>query len=363
MARLTIIVPIYNKAPYLEASLASIISGEFDDFSVILVDDGSTDGSEIIAKAWDKKDTRFQYIHQDNQGLSVARNTGIDAAKTDWVTFHDADDIWHPDAVAALLGDAEKEQAEIAAGVFQRQNGDNIRVDKAFQIYQFIPDFKQDQHLAKKFSTHFSCCNKIFQRSLLKTNRFEAGLYMQDMDFWLRLLFSEYRFLQTEHVVATYIAHEGSESRQRKAERFESLFKLYDGLDQFYKDKGFQAYAQVWQFALLQGAIAFFARWKLEDRDVEGLERICKLLQEIDESVLEAFFNEKNRGNIIPILISIRDSHYDRAQIAHELGPQHFRKSLNRPATLDQIRQAIDPHAPEYEPSLMTKIRSKIGRL
>ena len=358
MVMLSIIVPIYNKSAYLENSLRSITSGSLTHFQVIMVDDGSTDGSSDIAKSWAEKDKRFKYVRQDNQGLSAARNRGIKEAETKWVTFHDADDLLHPDAIAALIHDAEKEEVDIAAGVFQRKNGDNIRIDKAFQTVHLIENFEHDAKLAKKFCTHFSCCNKIFSSHIFKEHRFQPGLYMQDIDFWLRVLFAKYRFLQTEHVVATYVAHQESESRQRKNERFESLFQLYNGLKDYYQKKELDAQSPIWQFALLQGAIAFFARWKLEDNNHQDLDRICDLLNDIPEIVFEDFFNEKNRGNIIPILISIRNKNYSAAKMAHELGPQYFRQNLNRPSTLEEIYTAANTLSSPSEPSFFTKIRT-----
>ena len=319
-SQISIVVPIYNKEEHLEKCLESITTQSFENIEVLLVDDGSTDGCSDICAKFTESDERFNYIYQDNLGLSGARNTGIRLAKSDWITFHDADDLMAPTGLQNVFTDAMEYNADIAAGVFERQNGLNKRIDKVFQEFRLISDFKNDEDLARKYCTHFSCGNKIYKKKVFDKHIFQPGLYMQDIDLWLRLMTAEYTFLQTEHIFATYVAHEGSESRQRNDLRFESLFILINGLDEYYQSKGLSEYHHIWQFALLQGAIAFFAKWKLDDNDVTDLDRIRDVLGRITEQTLEDFFNFKNKGNIIPILVSIRDGNYDLARKSMEVG-------------------------------------------
>lgn len=90
---ISIIVPVYNVAPYLRECLDSICAQNFKDWEVICVDDGSTDGSSAILEEYSTKDSRFRVIHQHNEGVSIARNRGIDVAVGEWLYFIDADDI------------------------------------------------------------------------------------------------------------------------------------------------------------------------------------------------------------------------------------------------------------------------------
>lgn len=89
---ISIIVPVYNVAPFLNQCIRSIVSQSYSDFECILVDDGSTDGSELICDKWAVKDTRIKVLHQNNQGVSVSRNRGIEKAKGEYITFVDSDD-------------------------------------------------------------------------------------------------------------------------------------------------------------------------------------------------------------------------------------------------------------------------------
>ena len=90
--RISIIVPVYNTAKYLHRCLDSILQQSFEDFEVLLVDDGSTDGSGKICDEYIAKDSRVRVFHKDNGGVSSARNVGLDNAVGEWVTFIDSDD-------------------------------------------------------------------------------------------------------------------------------------------------------------------------------------------------------------------------------------------------------------------------------
>ena len=91
---LTIIIPVYNTAPYLPDCLTSILGQTFSDFELLLIDDGSTDGSGTICDEYAKKDHRIRVFHKDNGGVSSARNLGLDNARGEWVYFVDSD-VWH----------------------------------------------------------------------------------------------------------------------------------------------------------------------------------------------------------------------------------------------------------------------------
>lgn len=109
MIQLSIVVPIYNVKPFLERCVNSVISQTYKHLEIILVDDGSTDGSGEIADTFAAHDARIRVIHQENRGLSVARNVGIHASTGEYVVFLDADDEWLlPDGIEKMLNDSPK---------------------------------------------------------------------------------------------------------------------------------------------------------------------------------------------------------------------------------------------------------------
>ena len=110
---ISIIIPVYNVEKYLRVCLDSVINQSYSDYEVILVDDGSTDSSPAICDEYCSKDNRFQVIHQENMGLASARNTGIRAAKGQYLYFIDSDDCIHPDLLKIMVSAAESYDANL----------------------------------------------------------------------------------------------------------------------------------------------------------------------------------------------------------------------------------------------------------
>ena len=119
---LSIVVPIYNVAPYLDECLSSIASQYRDNLEVILVDDGSTDDSAAIAARFAEGDSRFKLVRKANAGLGAARNTGTEHATGEYLMFVDSDDVLAPYAAELLVGTLEKTGSEFSCGNVLRLN-------------------------------------------------------------------------------------------------------------------------------------------------------------------------------------------------------------------------------------------------
>ena len=102
--KVSIIIPVYNTGAYLPACLDSILSQDFSDFEVLLVDDGSKDGSGAICDAYAAKDGRLRVMHKENEGVSSARNLALEQAQGEWIAFVDSDDALLPDGLSELVG-------------------------------------------------------------------------------------------------------------------------------------------------------------------------------------------------------------------------------------------------------------------
>lgn len=118
--KVSIIIPVYNTAGYLERCLESAVSQTYQNMEIICVDDGSTDGSEKIVDAFAKKDSRIIAIHQKNRGESNARNNGLRIATGDYIGFMDCDDWIEPDMYECLVKALEDENADMAIAGFYR---------------------------------------------------------------------------------------------------------------------------------------------------------------------------------------------------------------------------------------------------
>lgn len=111
---LSVIIPIYNVKNYLDRCLESVVCQTYQDMEIILVDDASTDGSDIICDSWREKDSRIRVIHKaENAGHGPARNTGVEESTGSLLAFLDADDWWEPDYAEKMILLQEKYQADI----------------------------------------------------------------------------------------------------------------------------------------------------------------------------------------------------------------------------------------------------------
>ena len=108
MPKFSIIIPVYNVAPYLRECLGSVLSQTYTDWEAICVDDGSTDGSGAILDEYAAKDKRIRVIHQKNAGVSAARNAALDVMQGEWIWFVDADDVISPEALEQLAATVER---------------------------------------------------------------------------------------------------------------------------------------------------------------------------------------------------------------------------------------------------------------
>lgn len=107
---ISVVVPVYNCAPYLDACLNSLQAQTWQNWEAVLVDDGSTDDSAALCDAWAQKDPRIRVLHQKNAGVSTARNAGIEAVQGDYLAFVDADDRVEPEFLQTLretIGDTQ----------------------------------------------------------------------------------------------------------------------------------------------------------------------------------------------------------------------------------------------------------------
>ena len=101
--KVSVIIPCYNAERYLPQCLDSVLAQQERDFEVLLVDDGSSDGTLSVARGYAERDARITVLHQENAGVCAARNLGLEHAAGDWVTFVDSDDLITPDALAVML--------------------------------------------------------------------------------------------------------------------------------------------------------------------------------------------------------------------------------------------------------------------
>ena len=176
MPKLSVIVPVYNTEKYLRECINSILAQTFTDFELILVNDGSTDGSGAICDEYADKDPRIRVIHQQNGGITVARKSGVRAARGEYVTFVDSDD-WIDQEMYATMLDCRQEAAPdvvICGMIMETSKGILPRIEIIKAGFYDKNRMQRDVYPIMLFdfahgtpAINPSLCNKLFKKQLL----------------------------------------------------------------------------------------------------------------------------------------------------------------------------------------------------
>ena len=182
MANISVIVPVYKVEQFLSRCVDSILAQTYPDFEVILVDDGSPDNCGKICDEYAKIDSRIHVIHQENGGLSAARNSGIDWAfensDSRWLAFVDSDDWVHPDFLKILYETAEQTLCKVSACDYFRTSGEDFP-DQPFKVAMRVDSADYYCGTFHNGGTQVAW-NKLYHKSLFKTLRYPVGKLHED---------------------------------------------------------------------------------------------------------------------------------------------------------------------------------------
>lgn len=208
---ISVIVPVYNVAPYLELALNSIRYQSYQNLEIILINDGSTDDSESICKDIASQDERFRYIYQENMGASVARNRGLDLASGEYITFVDSDDWLDTSAIEILYRNLKKYDADIAAGNYNMYNDSK----QEFSFKVFDSDYREQVYADKEIMCQFAkqemkdmawACTmmKLYKMDLFAGLRFPLGKNVEDNFIIYKVFLKAKRVVHVEKAIYWY---------------------------------------------------------------------------------------------------------------------------------------------------------------
>lgn len=217
--RFSVVIPLYNKGIHVVHALESVLVQTFEDFEILVVDDGSKDDSLQYAKSVDSPKVRV--FHQENQGVSVARNVGIENAKGEYIAFLDADDVWHPNYLETIHKLTQMyAQSDIfvtAYEVLMKDGKKNLSArlepeEGCLESYWLT--------LSQKYDFVWTSATTIRRETLVKAGMFKPGeMIGQDLDMWARVARLNPHVAYSSKVCVTYTrnAKENARSRVRIA--------------------------------------------------------------------------------------------------------------------------------------------------
>lgn len=182
-ALISVIVPVYNVVPWLNRCVESIVNQTWRALEILLVDDGSTDGSGAMCDAWAEKDSRIRVIHKPNGGLSDARNVGLDTAQGDYISFIDSDD-WADVTMLEVLYSAMREaDADMAVcNRYAAYDGRNVSPACSGRSYVLTGEQALERVILDKpvVVSAYRCWAKLFKRDVWDGLRFPTGKQRED---------------------------------------------------------------------------------------------------------------------------------------------------------------------------------------
>ncbi len=233
--KVSVIVPVYNGCEYIGATLDAIINQDFDDFEVIVIDDGSTDDSlEIIKEKLSTSTISYEIIHQDNAGVSCARNRGLEVAHGDYLVFVDADDYITKNHLSELYNG----KTDFSLIQFVKKEGDNLSNPHYFSESLISCEDFIRMELNMQIPFHF--CQLMYKTSIVRENNIkftQSVVYGEDTEFALKtFIFGESIAISNE-ITYYYVQHDESAIRTSEFKRFE-VVNVFENLAEYYKNHG-----------------------------------------------------------------------------------------------------------------------------
>ncbi len=233
-ALVSIIVPVYNVAPYLGECLDSIVRQTYGNIEIIVVDDGSTDGSAELCDEWVKRDNRIRVIHQPNGGLSVARNTGLNGAQGDYLSFVDSDDTISPVFIETLLS-AGADVAQCSSC----RSAEKLEKESWRPTFEYLSNVEASKILQFDSTGDATVVwNKLYRRTLFDDIRFPVGKQHEDDFVTSRILWDANQVAVTRRALYYYRPRPGSTMNCGFNEKSFDAIEALDNRAAFYKEIG-----------------------------------------------------------------------------------------------------------------------------
>lgn len=236
--KVSVIVPIYNVQKYLPRCIDSIIKQSYKNLEIILVDDGSTDGSEVVCDRYAQKDSRVIVVHQKNIGLAGARNAGIDISKGEYICFVDSDDYVHPDYVKYLYKMCQENDCEIGICYHYITEEDDyykdIDINSEIEIYSRKEIF--DRFYTNDHGSIVIAWNKIYKRECIGSIRYDVGMIHEDEATTFKFLYNANKIAFGREILYYYYSRSDSITGQAYNIKKLDILKAYENRLVFYRE-------------------------------------------------------------------------------------------------------------------------------
>ncbi len=334
MVKISVIVPCYNVEKYLKECLDSIVNQTLEDIEIICINDGSTDNTLNIINSYAEKDNRIKIINQTNQGLSKARNVGLENVTGEYTTFIDSDDYFDLTAFEEIYNLAHEKSLDLL--VFKLINFDDDSCETYSEPYydmEFLKEnmgpnvFSHEDIGEDIYKMSVTAPSKLFKTDLIKDMKFPEGLIFEDNPFFTEVMFKSQRvyfydkYLYYRRVRSDSITH-------AYTNKFYHMIEILNMIDDITKKYGF--YEEY--------------RYRLYTRKISILNNYFKLLNEEDK----AFYFQKLKKDF-----KEHEEEYKSSEVFHRI-PRKFQAFFDYAIYLENYEE-YQLKTENYELNILNK--------
>lgn len=281
MTKVSVIIAAYNMEKYIEACVESLLKQTLTEIELLIVDDGSKDGTLAIIKEYEAKyPDKVRVLPKENGGLSSARNWGMAYAKGEYIGFVDSDD-WVDENMYQLM--YEKAKAETA---------DIVVCD----LIEKFPDkeiYQDATNVSNKFEFAYSACNKIFRREFVEGVEFPIGLWYEDLEYIGKLLMKTDKVSVVQKGLYIYNCREGSIMHNNNAKKNKDLLKVMQHIEEFARANGVEEiYREDLEYLYIDH-ILLTAINRIEEQDGEDKKEVIHELRKVVNGKYPRFYQDE----------------------------------------------------------------------
>ena len=214
MNKVSIIIPVYNVEKEVKSCLESAINQTYENLEILVVNDGSTDGSKEICLSFAKQDKRIIYFEKPNGGLSDARNFGLERASGDYIFFLDSDDTIEKDCIETLYNLIVQDNSKIAVGIFKAVFDTGRIIDTATGEQTVMTNEQALECILYDDKITSSACVKLFEKSLFKDTLFPLGRLYEEIATTYKLIYKSERISFISKSLYNYLIRQNSITRK-----------------------------------------------------------------------------------------------------------------------------------------------------
>lgn len=239
---ISIIIPVYNAAQYIDQCLQSAIDQSYSDWECILVDDGSNDGSGAKCDEWCERDSRFRVIHQQNQGVSAARNNALSAVRGEWVTFIDSDDWVDSDYLTQMFNHSDGADLIVSGqNRFFYDGSKTIYMPDKTEVFVLNTDSAEKFNILNEKFLLYAPHEKFFRTEIIRYNNLrydENSSYGEDLQFVYQYLEHIASIATVNKAMYHYRMGDGNTlSTKLRIDQFEVDYRQWKIVYAFYKQR------------------------------------------------------------------------------------------------------------------------------